>query len=201
MYQSRSFLSAFLFVFTLFSASAIASAQTESKSQPERDFEVVLHVLVGSNDGSSGQNLPANLTAVSRQLRSNFAFTGLRVANTFVGRISSNGNFEYKSVTNELGFDAEGAQSFLEWSIGNLHAASTGLQANSFRFGARIPVKTSSLRDDSGKAAPVFSYESIGLSLTRIGIPENAPTLLGSLSLPKANGTLFLVMTVTPTKQ
>lgn len=201
MYQPRSFFSAVLLVFTLVSAAAFASAQTESKAPPERDFEVVLHVLVGSNDNSSGQTLPSSLTTVSRQLRSNFTFTGLRVANTFVGRISSNGNFEYKSVTNELGFDAEGYQSFLEWSIGNLHAASTGLQANSFRFGARIPVKASSLRDESGHAAPLFSYESIGLSLTRIGIPENTPTLLGSLSLPKANGTLFLVMTVTPTKQ
>jgi len=182
-------------------AVAVASAQTESKPQPERDFEVVLHILVGSNEGSSGQTLPASLTAVSRQLRSNFTFSGLRVANTFIGRISSNGNFEYRSVTNELGFDAEGPQSFLEWSISNLHGFANGLQANTFRFGARIPVKASGLRDDSGKAAPVFSYESIGLNLTRIGFPENAPTLLGSLSLPKTNGTLFLVMTVTPTKQ
>ena len=43
---------------------------------------------------------------------------------------------------------------------------------------------------------PAISYESIGLVLHGLGFAENVPTLIGTVNLPGADGTIFLVMTV-----
>jgi hypothetical protein len=71
-----------------------------------------------------------------------------------------------------------------------------GFQAQAFRFGARVPVVAGNARADGGVPTAGLSYESIGLSLSKIGFAENTPTLIGTLNLPGANGTIFLIMTV-----
>jgi hypothetical protein len=169
--------------------------------QVEPSYDVSVHLLIGSNEGAKS-DLPANLAAVSKQLKANFAFTNYRVATTFLGRLSNAGNFEYKSVGDLVGKNVEGApQTFLEWSVFNLRNMPTpkgqpGFQAQAFRFGARVPVAVGMQQGEGSKGAPVYNYESIGLSLAKIGLAENTPTLVGTLNLPGANGVIFLVMTV-----
>jgi hypothetical protein len=70
-------------------------------------------------------------------------------------------------------------------------------QIGTFRFGAKIPVKMGSPgKDENGKAlAPTLAYEQIGIAATRLAVPENTPTLMGTLILPKTRGTVFLVLT------
>ena len=63
-----------------------------------------------------------------------------------------------------------------------------GYQARGFRFGAKVPVLTGPTKD--------ITFEAIGLNLDRVGLAENIPTLIGTLNLPGANGTIFLVMTI-----
>jgi len=46
----------------------------------------------------------------------------------------------------------------------------------------------------------VLNYEAVGLNMNRVSLPENKPTLIGTLSLPKTTGTMFLVLTVRPTE-
>lgn len=197
MNQSRSFLVSTYFILSLLVA-APAAAQSDANPAAEAVHEITLQVLVGSNDAGQKGNLPQNLANITRQLKGNFAFSDYRIANTFLGRLSNNGNLEYKSVSNAFGQESDGeSQTFLEWSIGNLRNGPGGLQAQAFRFGARVPVKTSSVREEGGNAVTSVSYESIGLNIARVGIPADTPTLLGSLTLPKTNGTLFLVITVT----
>jgi hypothetical protein len=180
-------------------AATSAMAQTEETKRSEPNYQITLHVLIGSNDAAARNDLPANLANVSSQLRSTFAFSNFRVANTFLGRIGNNGNFEYKSTADLQGKESsEDTMTFLEWSLGSFRSVPNGFQAQSFRFGARIPVRTTMALGDTGKTVQNIAYESIGLNFARIGIPENTPTLLGTLSLPKTSGTLFLVMTVTP---
>jgi hypothetical protein len=74
----------------------------------------------------------------------------------------------------------------------------TGFQAESFRFGARVPVVMSALSEAAGKGSPVYNYEQIGIALSRVGLTDGSPTLIGTLNLPGANGTAFLIMTVRP---
>lgn len=181
-------------VFLAFLSNAIA--QSETGQQLEPSYEITLHVVIGSNEPGTRPELPANLSAVTKRLKSNFSFSNYRLANTFLGRVSNTGNVEYKSVSNILGqeTDAE-SQTFLEWSVGPFRSMQNGFQARGFRFGARIPVRTGTFKD-GGAVNPVVNYESVGLSMNMIGLPVNTPTLIGTISLPKTTGTIFLVATV-----
>src|SRR5580765_678778 len=120
MNQRRIFLST-LFVFSLIVSVAMTSyGQTEARPSIEPSYQVSLQLVIGSSDVAARGELPANLSAISKELRSTFAFSNYRLAGTFLGRISNAGNFEYKSVTNIFGKDAgQNPQTFLEWSLGN----------------------------------------------------------------------------------
>ena len=100
----------------LFSTSAV-TAQSDPTQQLEASYEVALHVVIGSNEGARTE-LPANLSTISKRLKSNFSFSNYRLANTFLGRVSNTGTVEYKSVSNILGqeIDAD-APTFLEWTM------------------------------------------------------------------------------------
>jgi hypothetical protein len=178
-------------------------AQTDARpAQVEPSFDVALHLVIGSNEGGARSELPASLAGIAKNLKANFTFSNYRLGSTFLGRISNTGNFEYKSVGDLFGKDAEGIpQSFLEWTVANLRNMQTakgqpGFQAQAFRFGARVPVQVATQQGEGGKGTPVYNYEAIGLNLAKVGLVENTPTLIGTLNLPGANGVIFLVMTV-----
>lgn len=169
--------------------------------QVEASYEVSLQLLIGSNDASVKGEVPKGLDAVTRHLKTNFQLSNFRLADTLMGRVSNTGNFEYKSVADGLGQVKEArVQTFLEWSMGNFRsvpmAKGPGFQAMSFRFGARVPVATTSRPEANGRTETIYNYENIGLTFHKLGVPENVPTLVGTLNLPNADGTVFLVMTV-----
>lgn len=173
-------------------SSAVAEPQ-----QLEQSFDIQLQLLIGTNDATAPKgDVPANLTNLSRQLRTTMPFSNYRLASTFLGRLVNDGTFEYKSSSNIFGQENDARMlTFLEWSVARLRNLPTakggqGFQAQAFRFGAKVPIITA-----TGPASNV-AYEPIGLNLGKIGIVENVPTLIGTLNLPGANGTLFLVMTI-----
>lgn len=189
------------FFFSLLSVvflSIVFAPAAFSQPQLEPSYEVALQVVVGSNDASSRSELPANLSAVSKQFKAGFPFNSYRVANTFLGRISNTGNIEYKSISNIFGEPtAQDPQSFLEWSLMNFQVHPAGLQARSFRFGARVPVRSLGVVE-GGRTTSMINYENIGLTVNTLGIPANKPTLIGTLNLPGSSGTIFLVATIRP---
>jgi hypothetical protein len=182
----------------IFLSATLLIAQSEPRPEPavERNYDVALHLIVGSNDGG-GSEVPLALSPAVRQIRSSFNYSSYRLASTFVGRVANAGSFEYKSVGSIFGDKAETNPSpFLEWSLSGLRRAPEasgrqGLLANSFRFGARIPIAVG-----ASATSPTYTYEAIGLNLARVGLAENVPTLIGTLNLPGARGVIFLVMTV-----
>lgn len=198
---------AFCFIVLFSLISAAQSDDGRAPMQVKPSYDIVLHLVVVSNDGgaSARDELPAVLANVSKQLKANFAVGSYRLARTFLARVSNGGSFEYKSVGDVLGKDAGGAQrSFMEWAIVRLEMMATakgqpGFQAQSFRFGVRVPVQTPSFQSESGKGSAVYNYEGIGLNIREVGFAENRPTLVGTLDLPGASGTIFLIMTVRAT--
>jgi hypothetical protein len=197
MNHSKRYLS-FLLVLPLLTVVLLinASAQPEP-AQLDPSYEISLYVVVGSNDSGARSDLPASMSAVAKQLKSNFSFTSYRVGNTFIGRVANSGNIEYKSVSNIVGQDLEqDSQTFLEWSLNNFRVLPNGFQARNFRFGARVPVRTGSTKDDAGKMLPIINYEAIGLNIGLLGLPANKPTLVGTIGMPKMAGTIFLVATI-----
>ena len=181
-----------------------AYSQAPARAQGDPSYDIFLQVVVGSNEPGERAELPSNLSNLSRQLRATFGFSNYRLATTFIGRIGNEGNFEYKSVANIFGEETEGEfQTFSEYSLNNFRQmaepkSDAAFQIGAFRFGAKIPVRMGSpVKDENGKALPsVVAYEPIGITATRLVIPENTPTLMGTLLLPKTRGTVFLVLTV-----
>lgn len=203
MNHRRIVITSFIFSVMLASAVAVLGQPDAAKQTVEPSYDVELQLLIGTNDAGARAELPSNLADVTRHLKSAMPFGNYRVASTFLGRVSNNGHFEYKSLSNIFGQETElRSQSFLDWSLTSLRNLPTakggqGFQAQAFRFGARVPVNTgATVKDETGKAVAVVNYESIGLALSRVGLAENTPTLIGTLNLPGANGTIFLVMTV-----
>jgi hypothetical protein len=199
MNQSKRNFSLLAFPLLLLLSCSTVFAQAEpSQQRIEPSYELTLYVVIGSNEtGARGVDLPSNLSTISRQLKTNFSFANYRLANTFVGRVSNTGNIEYKSISNIMGqeTDAE-SQTFLDWSLTGLRAAENRFQARTFRFGARVPIRTGTFKDDAGKINSVVNYESVGLSMVMMGLPANSPTLVGTISLPRTTGTIFLVATI-----
>ncbi len=64
-----------VFVLCLLSLT-LSFAQADARAaQVEPSYEVVLQVVVGSNDAAQKNNLPANLAVVTKNLRNNFSFS------------------------------------------------------------------------------------------------------------------------------
>lgn len=174
------------------------------QSAPDRSYEATLHVLIGSDDAAQRGDLPKSLEGVSKQIRDNFTFKNYRLMNTYYGRLANNGSLEYKSVSSLKNASTElDAPTFLDWQLASFKAESITsgektLSMQSFRFGARVPIVIAKIAGDDAKGVPVTNYESVGLTLNRLSITENSPTLVGTISLPRTTGTVFLVMTIKP---
>ena len=183
------------FVVCLFSATNF-SAQTETQQrQAEPSYEVVLHLLTASNISSDKNSVPQSLSNVVKKLKTNYTFSNYRLASTYLGRIANTGNFEFKIVSNEASQNQENyVPVFSDWSLGTLRKlpnekGQNSIEFQSFRFGQRVPVKTS---------AGVVNYEQIGLTMVKFSVPENVQTIVGSLSAAKPDELMFLVLTVKP---
>ncbi len=170
--------------------------------QIEPSFNVSLQLVIGSNEGGTRGELPANLAAVSRDLKSTFGFSSYRLGGIFLGRVANNCDFTYRGFSDIVGNETDHkTQSTLELTVKALKNGATakgpqGFQAQMFAFQASVPIISGSLKDESGKISPLYNYERIGFTLTKIGLPENVPTLMGTVSLPGTSGTIFLIMTV-----
>ncbi len=202
MNLSKTIYRSLLILSVVAATSVLLFGQADQSQRFEASYNVSLQLVIGSSDAGGRGELPADLAAISRQIKGNFPFTNYRLASTLLGRISNTGNYEYKSAANIFGAESSSTpQTFIEWYVGNFKAmpnakGQNGFQLQSLRFGARVPVMTSMPKDESGHVTPVINYEQIGLSLNKVGLLENQPTLIGTLNLPGANGTIFLIMTV-----
>lgn len=179
-----------------------AFGQTDLKPTAEPNFEAILHVVAGTSETGQDQKLPQSLSSVSKQLQNDFGVTNLKLLNTYIGRLANTGSLDYRGVSSAYAQEpASVAPSFLDWKLTGLRimqnaAGQNVFQFQSFKFGARVPIRVAAFRDESSKSQSVVNYESIGLTLDRMSVAENSATLVGTLSQPKTDGTLFLILIV-----
>ena len=173
-------------------------------STPDQSYEATLYVVIGSDDTAQRGDLPKSLDGVAKQIRDNFTFKNYRLMNTYYGRLANNGSLEYKSVSSLKNASTElDSPTFLDWQLASFKADSTNsgknaLSMQTFRFGARVPIVIAKIAGDDAKGVPVTNYESVGLTLNKLAVSENVPTLIGTISLPRTTGTVFLVMAIKP---
>ncbi|MEO6464098.1 MAG: hypothetical protein ABIP00_00910 [Pyrinomonadaceae bacterium] len=174
--------------FSIFGQAAVAVDQS---------YEATLYVVIGSDDAAQRGDLPRSLDAVSKQIRENFPFKSYSLMNTYYGRLANNGSLEYKSVSSLKNAPTElDSPTFLEWQLANFKTDSSNSGKNAlsmqiFRFGARVPIVISKAAGDDPKSVAVTNYESVGLTLSKLSVSENVPTLIGTISLPRTTGTVF----------
>ena len=202
MHRSKVFFSILLLSTCVLISNVPVNAQGDSRAA-DPSYDVLLQIVIGGDD-KANMPLPQSLAGIAKQLKANYPYADYKLANTYVGRIAVNGNLENKSISNVFGQTQQGdTPSFWEWSLMGLRSTPAAggrsdLALNVFRFGARIPVRTGTAKDGSGNTQPIFNYENIGLNSGRLTVPENTPTLVGSLALPNTTGTAFLVLTLRP---
>ncbi len=177
-------------------------AQTETKKTAETSYDIVLQILTASNSQSEKTQVQPTLSNVVKKLKSIYTFSNYRLDSTYLQRAANTGNLEFRSIANETSQNQENFNPiFSEWAIKGIQSMlnSKGketIQFESFRFGQRVPVKTANYKDENGKSNNIVSYEQIGLTMQRFGVPENVPTIVGSLSTSNPDELLFLVLTV-----
>lgn len=183
-----------------FVVTCVVSALGQSDKPSGPSYEVSLQFVMGTSDGGKSE-LPANLSAIGKELKNNFGTADYRVAGMLLGRVGHNGKYEYRSVSNIFGMEnASATPTFLEWTITEARGAASdkgrNFEGSTFRFGARVPILGA--RDEAGK--PSVNYEQVGVNAQRFSFAENTPTLIGTLSLPNTPGTVFLVVTARATE-
>ncbi len=178
-------------------------AQTPpTKNQIEPSYEVVLQTLVASNTANNKSEIPQILSGAVKRLKANYSYSNYRLASTYLQRVANNGTIEFRNVSNETIPNQERNFSvFSDWTLRGLQIlldakGQNSIQFESFRFGQRIPIITSSVKDESGKTNSVVNYEQVGLTIQRCSLAENVPTVIGSLSTLKPDELMFLVLTV-----
>jgi hypothetical protein len=198
---------AFLIVCLLnLTSSSFAQSTSAPKNQIEPSYEVVLQTLIASNLSTNKSDIPQTLSGVVRKLIADYSYSNFRLGSTFLQRVSNNGAVELRSVSNEPISNPERNYTvFSELTLNDLQNFSDAKGRNSIkfsnlRFGQRIPIVMTTIKDDSGKSNPVVNYEQIGLTLQRFSLAENTPTIVGSLSTTKPDELMFLVLTVRPTQ-
>ncbi|MDQ3087644.1 MAG: hypothetical protein M3Q78_03505 [Acidobacteriota bacterium] len=174
-------------------------AQTETKQrQAEPSYEVVLHILTASDTASEKTSIPPTLSNVVKKLKTIYSFSNYRLDSTYLQRVANTGNIEFKSISNEANQNQDNyIPIFSEWTLGGLQSlpnskGQNSIQFQNFRFGQRVPIRTQT---------GIFNYEQIGLTMQRFGVPENVPTIVGTLSTTKPNELMFLVLTVNPAQE
>ena len=199
-----SFRPHFRFLVVVLMLGSISVLGQNALTNSDQSFEATLHVLIGSDDTTQRAELPRSLDGVSKQIRDNFTFKNYRLMNTYYGRLANNGSLEYKSVSSLKNASTElDAPTFLDWQLASFKveppaSGDKNLSMQMFRFGARVPIVIAKIAGEDAKGVPVTNYESVGLTLTKVSIAQDSPTLIGTISLPRTTGTVFLVMTIRP---
>ncbi len=178
-------------------------AQTSpTGKQIEPSYEVVLQTLVASNSANNKSDIPQTLVGAVKKLKANYSYSNYRLTSTYLQRVANTGAIQLKSVSNEtISSQERNFSIFSEWTLNNLQTlpdakGQNSIQFQDFRFGQRIPIITSSVRDESGKTNSVVNYEQVGLTIQRCSLAENVPTVIGSLSTLNPDELMFLVLTV-----
>lgn len=193
MFKLKNICCALSFIFLF---SALAAAQTVDANRASKSYDVLLQVLVSGGAG----DLPPALADAGRKLKLNFPAANFSLSNTFMGKASDGGSLSHKGLAAmalQSGISTD-APVFSEYYLNQLKRTENNLQIETFRYGMRVPVKTLAIKTEAGKESPVINYEQIGLTVNRLTLSENVPTVIGTLTTSKPNEIIVLVLTIKP---
>jgi hypothetical protein len=178
-------------------------AQSEAKPIPtksdETNLDTQLYLVVGTNQGVENEPLPEVLAPVIKQLRAKLPFKNYGLSATLINRVKNEGRLSLRWVGGPLaGPISTNTPSFSEFKVNSVKLVTDDkgqpmVRMDNFSFGARIPIQTSSTVASNSPAAPVFTYESTGVT-TDVSMREGEPVVVGTLKVGPSGDAIILIV-------
>lgn len=190
----------FLFLLNLTILSGILTANGQAEESSPESFEAILYILVDAAGERKGSKLPGSFDPVIRDIRGNFGVQDLLIADSLLGRLSTSGSLDVKAISNAFGTPkTQDHSSFVDWRLTNLRRLQSGgsgaaYSFQSFSFVSRIPFALANAGNDVSRQP--INYETLNLTLNRLSVQDDKPSLIGVLSQPKPGGNVYLVLKV-----
>jgi hypothetical protein len=205
------FLALCCVLFTLMAPAALCqdSSQPARVSTAARDDETnldtQLYLILATNRETEDGKMPVALDSVMKRLRESLTFKHYSLAGTFVNRVRNNGRIDVSWVGGPFMIPANAMTSNPSFSqftaLVKLGADQGGLEVvrmNDFKFGARVPIVTSSIgmttTSITGGFPASVNYEPIGLR-TDISMREGVPVIAGTLNMGPSGDAIVVVIT------
>lgn len=172
------------------------------------NLDVELYLLAASDAPTAAAGkLPSSLEPVIAQLRATLPFANYRLAATMFNRMKNGGKVIVKGVgaTPFSKIDVS-APLFSDYYIGSVTLKNdvTGqaiVELLGFRFGARVPIQTSTVvAGGSGATVPTIQYEPTGIN-TDFSMREGEPVIVGTLNVGQPGEAFILVVSAQRTRQ
>ena len=195
------FATAVLFLFCLMSFTNSFAQDTAKTAAP--NYKIYLDTIVATNDSGGNKKLSASLTNAIKDIKSD-AFSDYYLFSSSFERIGSSSEINQRGIFNSIGKIGEtNSPFFINWSLSGFTELSDGkgqnvTQFGVFRFDARVPFVSKTKFSEEKPSVPVVNYEQIGLNLGKFYVPQNVPTVIGSLSVSQSNDMFYFVLTVKP---
>ena len=171
----------------------------------ETNLDTQLYLILATNRETEDGKMPIALDSVMKRLHESLTFKHYSLAGTFVNRVRNNGRIDVSWVGGPFLIPANAMTSNPSFSqftaLVKLSADQGGLEVirmNDFKFGARVPIVTSSIgmttTSTTGGFPSVVNYEPIGLR-TDISMREGVPVIAGTLNMGPSGDAIIVVIT------
>lgn len=163
------------------------------------NLDIEIYLLAASDEASGAGKLPNRLEPVVRQLRSMLPFGGYRLTATMLNRMKNGGRLNVKGVgMTPFSKVVASAPLFSEYSVNSVTlkndaAGQSVVELAGFKFGAKIPVQTSTAAPTGGAPATTIQYESTGIA-TEFSMREGEPVIVGTLNVGQSGEAFILVV-------
>jgi hypothetical protein len=161
-----------------------AIKRLDTPQAPRPDLEFRIQVLIASNGAAQGEEFPADLNDVVKQLQSTFKYKNYSLMFTSSHRtkaghqgVNNNGVVESKLFNVSV---PAGNQIFYEYGIGAISldssaSAGTTVQVGNFNFGLRIPLMI-------GAPNSPIQYQNVGFR-SPVGLREGEKVVVGTTTM------------------
>jgi hypothetical protein len=177
----------------------LVGSLTDAVVDDDANLDIELYLLSASEASGEAGKLPAQLEPVVRRLRAALPFGSYRLAGTMLNRTKNGGRLSVSGVgAATLSKINAPAPLFSEYSIGLIKlktdaAGQSIVELSNFKFGARVPIQTSTTAGAGGTSSSTIQYENTGIN-TEFSMREGDPVVVGTLNIGQAGEALILVV-------
>jgi len=188
---------------TAFSQDSSQRASVNAAREDDTNVEVQLYLIFATNREVEEGKMPAALDPILKKLHESLAFKHYSIAGTFLNRVRNNGRLDVTWVGGPFLVPAATSnpsfgQLYTQIKLATDEAGKEVVRMNEFKFGARVPIVTSSVgltNASTGTLLPVVNYESIGLR-TDISTYEDVPVIAGTLNVGASGDAVVVAVAV-----